>query len=270
MKRKSPHSSQAISNGEESSKAKISKKQSASSVVLDLNNIKSVDFQDITFNLASYRLKADFFDDTCLSLAKKLLNKYLLRKVEYSPGRFALLAGRIVETEAYLGELDAASHSFGNKQTERTKAMFMKAGTAYVYNIYGVYCCLNVSSREPGAAVLVRALEPVYGLDLMRLARNSPKQDKDLTNGPSKLCQSMRITKDLFNQVDLNVNEDLWLQDELFMDGRFFANADFKVIEAKRIGIDYAGAEAVNQLYRFYIKDNKCVSVRAKEEKEKL
>ena len=206
------------------------------------------------------RLTEGFFDENCLSLAKKLLNKFLVRKIDDT--KYAI--GKIVEVEAYLGGQDKASHSYNNKQTDRVKAMYMKAGTIYVYNIYGLYCCLNISSKEPGAAVLIRALEPVYGVEHMKANRNlSHEKLKDLSNGPSKLCVAMNITKDLFNQVDLSVSKFLWLQNNLLLSEEINQP---KTVSAKRIGIDYAGEEAINKLYRFYLKDNKFVSVKSKEE----
>jgi DNA-3-methyladenine glycosylase len=147
------------------------------------------------------RLGETYFNKACLDLSRSLLNKYLIRRLENSQ----FLVGKIVETEAYLGGSDRASHTYNNKSTDRVKAMYMKAGTAYVYNIYGMYCCLNISSQEPGAAVLIRGLEPVHGIDQMRLKRklDDVKATKLVANGPSKLCMALGITKRLFNQVDL-------------------------------------------------------------------
>ena len=105
--------------------------------------------------------------------------------------------GRIVETEAYLGGDDKASHSYNGRRTDRNEAMYMKPGTCYVYSIYGVHCCVNISSLGEGAAVLVRALEPTAGEGLMKKRRKSAKKSRDqaLCNGPSKLCQALDITR---------------------------------------------------------------------------
>lgn len=217
------------------------------------------------------RLQSDFYDQKCLDLCKNLIGKYLIRKYE-DESSFNYTVGRIVEVEAYTGTDDPASHSF-KKQTDRNKAMFMKAGTVYVYNIYGCYCCINISSKEPGAAVLIRALEPMHGINrminnknLQSKAKNKNSSEKNLTNGPSKLCMAFNISKTMFDQVDLATNENLWLQDKISADNLREENDEFKIVCAKRIGIDYAGPDAVNKLWRFYIKDNKHVSILSKEQ----
>ncbi|XP_069485209.1 DNA-3-methyladenine glycosylase [Ambystoma mexicanum] len=113
------------------------------------------------------RLGPEFFDRPCVTLAQALLGQVLVRKLPCGTE----LRGRIVETEAYLGGEDAASHSAGGRRTDRNVAMFMSPGTLYVYQIYGVYYCLNISSQGEGAAVLLRALEPLHGQDTMTQSR---------------------------------------------------------------------------------------------------
>uniref|UniRef100_A0A8D0HIG3 DNA-3-methyladenine glycosylase n=1 Tax=Sphenodon punctatus TaxID=8508 RepID=A0A8D0HIG3_SPHPU len=151
------------------------------------------------------------------------------------------LRGRIVETEAYLGGEDKASHSSGGRQTPRNAAMFMKPGTLYVYQIYGIHFCMNVSSQGEGAAVLLRSLEPLQGLDTMRQLRSTqrkgtakPLKDWELCNGPSKLCHALDINK-TFDQRDLVL-----------------------LVCTARIGIR---GEWAHKPLRFYIRGNKCVSV---------
>jgi len=257
MKRKSLES-------DEKSEKKFAPDQSILTFKEDCIELKSK--LDVSMKLM--RLKDAFFDQEFLKLSKNLLGKYLIRRFNGSSFGIA----QIVEVEAYLGGSDAASHTHKNRMTNRCKAMFMKAGTAYVYNIYGIYCCLNISSREPGAGVLVRALEPIFGIEEMKSNRKiqiTPKTTKTLTNGPSKLCISMNITKNLFNEVDLASSSDLFLAEhrsDYFMNKS--SSSELKIVQAKRIGIDYSGEEAMNQLYRFYIKDNKFVSVKSKEEIE--
>jgi DNA-3-methyladenine glycosylase len=208
-------------------------------------------------------LNSSFYDQCCIQLSKKLLGKYLVRKVRISDSsNHYLMAGKIVEVEAYLGgHLDPASHSYQNKKTERNQAMFMKPGTAYVYNIYGQYCCLNVSSKESGAGVLIRALEPVFGLDNMRSNRLNVKNDKHLTNGPGKLCKALSITKDMFDKVDLaEKNGLLWIQEN---------NEGLEnIVKSKRIGLNVkmVGQDAFDKLLRFHLKDNQFVSVKPKQQ----
>jgi DNA-3-methyladenine glycosylase len=112
----------------------------------------------------------------------------------------------------------------------------------------------------------IRALEPIYGIDLMKEIRKPKKDLRTLTNGPSKLCMSFKIIKNEFNKEDLETNKFLWIQDRLDS----IPAENFKIIKARRIGIDYAGDEAINKLYRFYIKDNKFVSVKCKNELEEI
>ena len=105
------------------------------------------------------KLDRSFYDKPTENLAKELLGKLLYRVLDNGE----VLCGRIVETEGYLGEIDKACHAFGGKRTARSEPMYMAPGTAYVYIIYGMYNCLNISSQEPGACVLIRALEPLQG-----------------------------------------------------------------------------------------------------------
>lgn len=114
-----------------------------------------------------FRFTEEFYNIPCYELANTLLGKVLVRKFEGN-----IVKGRIVETECYLGGEDKASHSYNGRQTPRNEPMFMPPGTSYVYMTYGMYHCFNISAAEPGAAVLIRALEPLEGLDFMRQLRN--------------------------------------------------------------------------------------------------
>ena len=114
-----------------------------------------------------------------------------------------------METEAYLGGDDKASHSYNGRRTDRNEAMYMKPGTCYVYSIYGVHCCVNISSLGEGAAVLVRALEPTAGEELMKKRRKSAKKSRDLCSGPSKLCQALDIIRSRHDKIDLYTSEEL-------------------------------------------------------------
>ncbi|XP_059572330.1 DNA-3-methyladenine glycosylase [Alligator mississippiensis] len=202
------------------------------------------------------QLGSDYFNQPCISLAKSVLGQILVRKLP--DGRE--LRGKIVETEAYLGGEDEASHSKGGKQTPRNAAMFMKPGTLYVYQIYGIYFCMNISSQGEGAAVLLRSLEPLDGLDVMQQLRSSqkkgqpkPLKDWQLCNGPSKLCQAFDINKD-FDQRDLAQNPAIWLEPGPEVPG------EQAVVTTARIGIGCSGEWAQKPL-RFYIRGNRCVSI---------
>jgi DNA-3-methyladenine glycosylase len=193
------------------------------------------------------KLSLDFYKRDTKTVAKDLLGKLFVHKIDGKR-----IAGRIVETEAYLGVIDLAAHSYGGKRTERTSTMFMGGGHAYVYLIYGMYFCMNVVTREQGIpeAVLIRALEPVEGLIEMRKRRTSARKDVDLTSGPGKLCGALGITRE---------------QNALRLDGRelFIEDAPpvkrSQIVASPRIGIDYA-EHAADWPLRFSIRGNPYVS----------
>ena len=188
------------------------------------------------------------------TLAEKLLGCELVHE---SPD--GITSGIIVETEAYLCD-DPACHAY-NRRTTRTEPMYGVAGTSYVYLIYGMYECFNVvSNREGiGEAVLIRALQPVKGIELMELRRQlipgkvapklrtKPLKVSDLCKGPGNLARSMGIERALHNNLLLN-------ERPLYINGRSVPDPD--VGTSKRIGINVG----VESLYRFYIKDNIFVS----------
>ena len=181
-------------------------------------------------------------------VARKLLGKLLIREI----GGTALI-GRIVEAEAYFGEDDPAAHTFVGK-TARNEVLFGPPGHAYVYFIYGMHYCLNVSCEPDGKAggVLFRALEPVAGLAEMARLRNLPidSPPRLLTSGPGRMCQALGITRAEFNGADLTdlrsglrIVEDGWTPE--------------KIIATPRIGIN----KAAERPLRFVIAGNPFVSV---------
>ncbi|ROT84732.1 DNA-3-methyladenine glycosylase [Penaeus vannamei] len=184
--------------------------------------------------LPARRLTYSFYNQECVTLAKALLGQVMVRMIDG-----VRVSGVIVETESYLGGEDVASHSHNNKRTPRNEPMYMKPGTAYVYPIYGMYFCFNVSSQGDGSCVLVRALEPVEGMSIMAVGRNqrrkntTPLKTHQLCNGPSKLCQALDMTKDSCNKLDLSTSNVLWLEAGTSI-------PESQVVIGKRIGIESA------------------------------
>ena len=167
-----------------------------------------------------------YFNRPTLTVARSLIGKYLVRSID---GR--MLAGKIVEVEAYVGPQDKACHA-SKGRTQRTDVMFGPAGVAYVYLIYGMYHCLNVVTEreEFPAAVLIRAIE----------------LDGKLIDGPGRLCRAMQIDRSL-NRADLTMGESLWFEDR-------GASVKRGNVEARpRIGVDYAG-EWAKKLWRFRLR----------------
>lgn len=171
------------------------------------------------------------------------------------------LSGRIVETEAYLGVKDAGAHTFGGRRTARVESMYMQAGTAYVYFTYGMHYCFNVVCGEidEPVAVLIRALEPTEGLDVMRHLRGEGGsmrarrlKDRDLCSGPAKLCQALAIGPPL-NRHDLLSGHTLWLEPGEKV-------ADRQIARTARIGLSTETVWKTRPL-RFLLWHNEHVSV---------
>ena len=194
-------------------------------------------------------LQRSFYEQNIIEAAKDLLGKVLVHEsIE------GITAGRIVETEAYCGPEDQAAHSFGGRKTTRNEVMFGEKGHAYVYFIYGMYFCINVTAGNVAGkpeAVLIRALEPVVGVEIMAKRRGS-KDEKlsNLANGPGKLCIAMGITKKQ-NKTDLTALP-------LFIENAP-AISQKDIVETTRIGVDYSG-DWKNRCWRFYMKENSFVS----------
>ena len=193
-------------------------------------------------------------DDT-VQIARNLLGKLLVVPDE----RSERVSGMIVETEAYLGAIDKAAHSYNNRRTKRTETMFAEGGTVYIFFIYGMYYQFNVvvGAIDTPHAILIRAVEPIEGIGIMRERRNAKSRnplaempDKNLTSGPGKLCIALGIDK-TFNNADL-LGEKVWLED-------FRTFSDNEIQSGKRIGIDYA-EEFAEKPWRFWVKNNSFVS----------
>ena len=198
------------------------------------------------------RLPRKFYRRDPVALARALLGQVLVRVLDDG----ARLAGRIVETEAYLGEIDRAAHSYGGRRTARNAAMWGPAGHAYVYFIYGLHHCMNVVAEGPGkpTAVLIRALEPLEGLERMRAHRGgggARLRDTDLCSGPARLAQALRLDRAL-DGADLVTGSVLFLE-------RGAPVAAEQIIAAPRIGVAYAG-EWADEPLRFYVGGNPHVS----------
>ncbi len=193
-------------------------------------------------------LPLEFYLRDTKKVAKELLGKTLVHVTKHGQR----VSGRIVETEAYLGVIDLAAHTFGGRKTPRTQTMFMRGGHAYVYLIYGLHSCFNVVTREQGTpeAVLVRAIEPIDGIELMRKRRTAAKKDTDLTSGPGKLCDALGIdrTCDAFELTD----SPLFIEDAPLI-------KPSQIIASPRIGVDYAKHATLWPL-RFSLKNNAFVS----------
>jgi len=182
-----------------------------------------------------------------LTVSRDLLGKLLV-----VPGpNGERVSGKIVEVEAYRGPEDRASHAYGGRRTKRTETMYGAGGIAYVYFVYGMYHQFNVvnGAEDVPHAILVRALEPVEGIEIMRTRRHG-HLDRNLTNGPGKLCIAMGIDRQL-NAADL-LGDKVWLED-------FETVLPRRIARGPRIGIDYA-QEWIDKPWRFWIRDNPFVS----------
>jgi DNA-3-methyladenine glycosylase len=201
-----------------------------------------------TINKTAQKLPRDFYTrPNVVTVARDLLGKLLV--VPADNGK--RVSGRIVEAEAYRGPQDRAAHSYGGRRTKRTEVMYGIGGTAYVFFVYGMYYQFNVVTNvaETPHAVLIRAIQPVEGIELMRKRRHG-QSDHNLTNGPGKLCIAMGIDREL-DAADLLGNR-VWLEGAEHI-------PRLRIASGPRIGIDYAEGW-VDKPWRFWIKDNPYVS----------
>lgn len=170
-------------------------------------------------------MQRDFFERDTLEVARALLGQVLVRVTDEGTTR-----GVIVETEAYLGQRDDAAHTYKGR-SERTRAAYGDSGCAYVYLIYGMHCCFNITAGSPGVPemVLLRALAPIEGLPLMA-ARRGTEKEKALCSGPGKLCRAMAIDRSLYGE-------------DLCGSGRFYLESGVTpahIVATPRIRVDYA------------------------------
>jgi len=194
------------------------------------------------------KLPPEFFRQDTVAVARALLGCVLWRKIDRE-----VLAARIVECEAYLGANDAASHARRGLRSARNESMYLEGGHAYVYFTYGMHWCLNVVTGEPdiAEAVLLRAAEPVKGIDSMRERRPKAKRDYDLMNGPGKLCAALGIDKSLDGE-SLRGNR-------LYLTERDIDFHDGDIAVSPRIGVEGA-IGAAHWPLRFFLKGNRYVS----------
>jgi DNA-3-methyladenine glycosylase len=183
-----------------------------------------------------------------VAISKNLLGKYLFTCIDG-----LITGGYIIETEAYNGIIDKASHAFGNRKTPRTQTMFEEGGIAYIYLCYGIHEMLNVVTSVEGQphAILIRAIEPTMGLDIMQARRNMEVVKPTITSGPGSVAKALGISRKI-NGISLQ-SDTLWIED------RGLTFGDEQIAAVSRIGVAYAGQDALLP-YRFYVKGNIYVS----------
>ncbi|EFK34627.1 3-methyladenine DNA glycosylase [Chryseobacterium gleum] len=183
-----------------------------------------------------------------LFLAKDLLGKVLFTEIDRET-----TAGIIVETEAYFGVKDKASHAYGGRRTDRTETLYSHGGVSYVYLCYGIHHLFNVvtSVEDEPHAVLIRAVEPLIGKEIMELRRNMPASKPSISAGPGSAAKALGIDRS-FNRKKLTENE-IWIEDH------GIAYRPDEIIAGPRIGVAYTEEDALLP-WRFFVKGNKYVS----------
>lgn len=189
-----------------------------------------------------------YLNQDVLFLAKDLLGKVLFTEVNGD-----ITAGIIVETEAYFGVVDKASHAYGGRRTERTETLYSQGGISYVYLCYGIHHLFNVVTSIEGEphAVLIRAVEPLAGKEIMELRRNISADKPAVSSGPGSAAKALGINRS-FNKKDLTKNE-IWIEDH------GIRYAPDEIVAGPRIGVAYAQEDALLP-WRFYVKGNPYVS----------
>lgn len=192
--------------------------------------------------------KTYFENPDVVYLSKDLIGKQLTTQIDG-----VVTSGIITETEAYAGQGDKACHAHLGRFTQRTKVMYEAGGIAYVYLCYGMHHLFNIVTNTQGNAdaILIRAIEPTQGIDIMQQRRGKSKVDKSLTSGPGNVTKALGITK-THNTLSV-IGNDIWIED--------LGEKVSKIIETTRIGIDYAEEDA-ELPWRFYSKDSRFVSIK--------
>ena len=197
------------------------------------------------------KLPVEFYErEDVVQIAKELLGKIVVTVFDNK-----ITSGRIVEAEAYVARVDKASHAYAGRRTARNEHMYAKGATAYVYICYGMHHMLNVvtNKKDVPDAVLIRAIEPIEGIDIMLKRTGKGKFDNTLTKGPGNVGKALGVFKKHSGK--------LLLGDEIFIVAGRSAPAESEIGISKRIGVESAGADGLLP-YRFYIKGNKFVSGR--------
>jgi DNA-3-methyladenine glycosylase len=211
-----------------------------------MDNLRSSNLANIP---VAHRLEHSFYDRSDVTLvAKELLGKILVTSFDG-----IITAGRIVETEAYAGVFDKASHAYGNRRTARTEVMYGNPGTAYVYLCYGIHHLFNVvtNKKDIPHAILIRAVEPIEGIDTMLSRTGKMQLDNTLTRGPGNVTRALGI-------FTYHTGKSL-LSDDLFIADDGYSITKKQIVTTTRIGVDYAAEDSLLP-YRFIIKDNPYVS----------
>jgi len=189
-----------------------------------------------------------YHNDDVVGLSRDLLGKYLFTNIDG-----VITGGYIVETEAYKGVIDRASHAYGNRKTPRTSVMFGQGGIIYVYLCYGIHEMLNIVTSAEGQphAILIRAMRPTEGIEAMQARRNMAVLKPTITMGPGSVAKALGISRAI-NAASLQGNT-IWIED------RGLTFPDESIAAVPRVGVDYAGEDALLP-YRFFVKGNPYVS----------
>ncbi len=199
------------------------------------------------------KLPLEFYNrNNVLQIARELLGKILVTNFNNK-----ITSGRIVETEAYNGIVDKASHAFGERRTKRTEIMYAEGGVSYVYLCYGIHHLFNVVTNQKDIphAILIRALEPVSGIEEMLKRAGKTKPDFSLTKGPGNLSRALGIST-VHTGISLS-------ESKIFIADDGFSYAKKEIASSPRIGVAYAAEDALLP-YRFFVKENRFVSGKSK------